>query len=69
MFADYCPVPDIEGVCKYEEREEVYQLTPKGCLHLALYYAGIKFNEVSFDYAYEYFHKLMKEQDYIQEEK
>lgn len=22
MRADYCPVPDIEGVCRYEEREE-----------------------------------------------
>ena len=21
MRADYCPVPDIEGVCKFEERE------------------------------------------------
>jgi len=22
MCADYCPVADIEGVCKHEEREE-----------------------------------------------
>ena len=37
MCADYCPVPDNEGVCKYEERkEEVWMLTPKGCLLAAL---------------------------------
>lgn len=22
MCADYCPVPDIEGVCRYEERDK-----------------------------------------------
>ena len=22
MRADYCPVPDIEGVCRYEERDK-----------------------------------------------
>ena len=22
MRADYCPVPDVEGVCRFEEREE-----------------------------------------------
>ena len=23
MRADFCPVPDISGVCRFEEREEV----------------------------------------------
>ena len=39
MCADYCPVPDMEGVCKYEERieDEIYVLTPKGCFIAALH--------------------------------
>ena len=37
MCGDYCPVPDMEGVCKYECREEAaYVLTPKGCFVAAL---------------------------------
>ena len=38
MCADYCPVPDSHGVCKYEELvdDEVYTLTPQGCLRAAL---------------------------------
>ena len=33
MCGDYCPVPDDEGVCRYEVRkEEIWKLTPKGCL-------------------------------------
>lgn len=36
MCGDYCPVPDYDGVCKYEEREEVWILTPKGCFMAAL---------------------------------
>lgn len=36
MCGDYCPVPDYEGVCKYEDRQEVWLLTPKGCLIAAL---------------------------------
>ena len=40
MCADYCPVPDTEGVCKYEERieeDEVWVLTPKGCFATVLH--------------------------------
>lgn len=30
MRGDYCPVPDIDGVCQYEDREEErYVLSPK----------------------------------------
>lgn len=39
---DYCPVPDVEGVCKYEEREDVrYKASPKSCLFMALLNSGI----------------------------
>ena len=42
MCADACPVPDTEGLCKYEQREErVYKLTPKGCASIALRDAGL----------------------------
>ena len=35
LRADACPVPDTEGICKYEDRsEEVYKLTPKAVLSL-----------------------------------
>ena len=40
MRADYCPVPDITGVCRYEERVKTKldppKLTPRECLHKAL---------------------------------
>ena len=37
MCANYCPVPDTDGVCKFEFREEErYVLTPKGCLTAAI---------------------------------
>lgn len=33
MRADYCPVPDMPGVCKHEDRIEIYeQRSPKECL-------------------------------------
>lgn len=42
MCADVCPVPDTEGVCKFEEREETaYELTLKGCATVALMGAGL----------------------------
>lgn len=32
MRGDCCPVTDMEGLCRFECREEeVYSLTPKGC--------------------------------------
>ena len=37
MRADACPVPDVEGVCKFEDREvEIYVMTPSGCATCAL---------------------------------
>ena len=42
MCADACPVPDTEGICKFEQREErIYKLTPKGCVSLAMMDAGL----------------------------
>lgn len=34
---DECPVPDVEGLCMYEDRsEDLYKLTPEGCAACAL---------------------------------
>ena len=45
MCADTCPVPDTEGICKYEQREErAYMLTPKGCATVALMDTGLAKN-------------------------
>lgn len=42
MVANACPVPDTEGLCRYEDREEeIYKLTPKGCAVSALMNAGL----------------------------
>lgn len=69
MCADYCPVPDTEDVCKYEERkEERYYLTPKGCLSLAFIHAGAHIDNETFDTLWEDFESLMSEHGYIQEE-
>jgi hypothetical protein len=46
MCADYCPVPDTEGICKYEEREdEKWALTPKGCFTVALRSNGVHLDD------------------------
>ena len=69
MRADYCPVPDVEGVCKYEKREEVrYILTPKGCLAAAMLNAGIDIGDADFDDLWNDFEKTMKSLGYIHEE-
>ena len=68
MCADCCPVPDIEGVCKYEEREEYYALTPKGCLATALLSVGVSLDDCIFNDMWNDFVELMTELGYIQEE-
>lgn len=69
MCADYCPVPDVEGVCKYEEREEVtYTLTPRGCLLTALLNVGVNLDGRTFNDVWDGFTTLMTELGYIQEE-
>lgn len=71
MVADACPVQDMEGICKHEERvERLYKLTPKGCATAALMAAGLI--KTSSDPAVEAFWKdfagLMERYGYIQEE-
>ena len=34
MRADYCPVPNDEGVCRYEERISDEKITCLNCKHL-----------------------------------
>lgn len=69
MCADYCPVPDYEGVCKYEDREEeIYVLTPKGCLEAALIESNIIISHDTFNALWDDFYDLMKKFGYIQEE-
>lgn len=69
MCADYCPVPDIEGVCKYEEREEeVYVLTPKGCLDVAMLSEDVILSNDTFENIWSEFYALMKKFGYLLEE-
>lgn len=69
MCADYCPVPDTKGICKYEEREEVeYKLTPKGCLLAALINHGIRLDDVTIELVWADFEDTMKRMDYVKEE-
>lgn len=69
MRADYCPVPDVEGVCKYEERnEEYYTVTPKGCLAMSLINNGIVLDDCTFNSLWDDFTEVMTELGYIQEE-
>ena len=68
MCADYCPVPDVEGVCKYEDREEErWELTPKGCFVSALRY-HINLDEDIIDFIWHDFVALMESHGFIQEE-
>lgn len=73
LYVDYCPVPDIEGVCKFEEREdEQWMLTPKGCFTAALLAKAdrcdmLRLTEETLDFVWEDFVKLMQRNGYIQE--
>ena len=67
MCADYCPVPDFAGVCKYENREEErYVLTPKGCFVSALL-KHISLDEDIIDFIWRDFTESMEAHGYIQE--
>lgn len=69
MCGDYCPVPDIDGVCQYEEREEViYKLSPKGCLVVALLNNDIYLGDDVIDTVWGDFTETMTKFGYIQEE-
>ena len=68
MCADYCPVPDYEGVCKYENREEErWTLTPKGCLFAAIT-NHISLDEDIIDFIWHDFEALMTKLGYVEEE-
>lgn len=65
MRADYCPVPNMPGVCKYEERVEVepetHKQTPEECLIQALIeYSGIQDDKIQ-DEIYESFRMRLAE--------
>ena len=67
MCGDYCPVPDVEGICKHEERiEEKWKLTPKGCFVAALK-NHISIDEDLIDFIWEDFEELMLRQGYVEE--
>ena len=69
MCADYCPVPDTEGVCRYEEREDVfYKITPKVCLRTALLNSGLVLDDNTMNNIWSDFVEIMTELGYIQEE-
>ena len=73
MRADECPVPDTEGICRYEDRpaeEETLTLTPKGCAVAALQKAELieSVNDPAIDVFWEDFYRLMNLCGYIKEE-
>jgi hypothetical protein len=68
MCGDYCPVPDTEGVCKFENREEeCFELTPKGCFVAALL-DHIKLDEDIIDFIWHDFVGLMQKFGYVKPE-
>ena len=71
MRGDKCPVPDVEGICKHEDREEVaYALTPKMCAALALAEVGLtsRIDDRRVDLFWEQFEGLMRKSGYVHEE-
>ena len=68
MRGDYCPVPDDEGVCKYEDREEErWTLTPRGCFIAALT-NHTYLDEDIIDLIWHDFEELMTRLGYVEEE-
>lgn len=57
--ADFCPVPDSEGICKYEDRNIKYTLTPKGCLRVALLESKVDIDEKTTDLVWDNFKNIM----------
>lgn len=71
MCADACPVPDVEGLCKYEQRKErVYKLLPRGCASIALKDAGLvqSIDDPAVDQFFDSFQKLMIKSGYVPED-
>ena len=66
MCGDYCPVPDYEGVCKHESREEEFVLTPKGCLAAALDNNDVHIADDYFDVVWKDFVALMRSFGYTE---
>lgn len=65
MRGDCCPVSDIEGLCKHEQRydeEETWTLTPRGCAACALMDAGLikSYDDPAADLFFDKFQELMK---------
>ena len=68
MCGDYCPVPDIEGVCLHEDREEeAYTLLPKGCFAEALLNNDIHLTDDVMDAVWDDFTEVMSKLGYIEE--
>jgi hypothetical protein len=68
MCGDPCPVLDVEGLCKYEERKkEKYTLTPKGCF-IATITSHISLDEDIIDFIWHDFVDTMTRCGYIEEE-
>ena len=68
MRGDYCPVPDIEFVCKYEGRgEERYVLSPKGFFIAALNDYHLYLDNNDYDNIWESFRELMIKFGYAEE--
>ena len=69
MRGDYCPVPDTDGVCKYEARqEERWTLTPKGCFIAALDSNDVHIEDGYLDAVWKDFVALMSRCGYLKEE-
>ena len=70
MLGDCCPVPEMDGVCKFECREaEIYVLTPKGCAISALQDAGLVQGpgDPAVDLFWNSFHSQMVQMGYAAE--
>lgn len=71
MCADACPVPDVKGVCQFEERQETaYVLTPKGCASVALMDAKLirSSSDPAVDVFWSAFSELMEKFGYVETE-
>ena len=67
MRGDYCPVPDIDGMCRHEFREEErWELTPKGCLICAIK-SHVELADSTIDEIWAEFAELMKKFGYAED--
>ena len=68
MCANFCPVPETEGICQYEDRDAKFTLTPKGCFCAALLESKVELDNETISLIWDNFTEIMYRFGYLKDE-